>query len=91
MARIRIHIRALPDFFIFPNPTHDYLVIQGLEMMQFTRYAVSDLTGKTVLSGELAPNQFKPSRIDMTTLSRGLFVVKLSGNAINRVFKVVKE
>jgi len=49
------------------------------------------LSGKTVLSGELTPNQFKQSRIDMTALKRGLYLVKLSGNRINRVVKVVKE
>jgi len=82
---------TLTDFVVYPNPTSGYLKIQGQEMMQITSYNVSDVSGKSVLSGELTANQIKQSRIDMTSLKRGLYLVKLSGERINRVVKVVKE
>ena len=61
------------------------------EMMQITSYIVSDVSGKTVLSGELIQNSFDESKIDLSSLQKGLYFVKLSGDRINRVVKVVKE
>jgi len=61
------------------------------EMMLFTFYTVSDLTGKIVLSGELSPNQFKQFGIEMSALPNGLYFVKFSGERINKAVKVVKE
>jgi len=59
--------------------------------MQITSYAVSDVLGKTVLSGELIQNSFGQFRIEMSALPKGHYFVEFSGVRINRVVKVVKE
>jgi len=61
------------------------------DMMQFTSYVVTDLTGKTVLSGELVQNSLGQFGIEMSALPKGFYFVKYSGEHINRVVKVVKE
>jgi hypothetical protein len=66
-------------------------MIGWADMMQITSYTITDVSGKTVLSGELSANIVGQSRIDMTALKRGLYLVKLSGGRMNRVVKVVKE
>ena len=60
-------------------------------MMQITSYTVSDVSGKTVLSGELVQSSFGRSGIEMSALPKGLYFVEFSDERINRVEKVVKE
>jgi hypothetical protein len=59
--------------------------------MQSTSYTISDISGKIVLSGELSHNSVGQSKIDLSTLQKGLYFVKLSGDLMNRVVKVVKD
>jgi len=46
---------------------------------------------KIVLSGNLFQNLFGQSGIEMSALPKGFYFVKLSGERINMVVKVVKE
>lgn len=66
-------------------------MIGWAEMMQFTSNTVSNLSGKTVLSGELIQNSFGKSGIEMSSLTKGLYFVIFSGEHINRLVQVVKE
>jgi hypothetical protein len=66
-------------------------MIGWAEMMQITSYTVSDLSGKIVLSGNWSQNSFGQSKIDLSTLQKGLYFVKLSGDRMIRVVKVVKD
>lgn len=81
----------LPDFAVYPNPTQDYLFLQSPEMVKRYYYTVSDISGKTILVGKWSQNSFGPSKIDMSSLQKGLYFVKLSGDRMNRVVKVVKD
>jgi len=56
-----------------------------------TQYAVTDISGKIVLSGELVQNSFGQSGIEMSALPKGFYFVKFSGERINKVVQVVKE
>jgi hypothetical protein len=44
-----------------------------------------------MLSDDLSQNSFGQSKIDLSTLQKGLYFVKLSGDRMNRVVKVVKD
>jgi hypothetical protein len=66
-------------------------MIGWAEMMQFTSYTVSDVSGKIVLSGKWSQNSLGQSKIDMSSIQKGLYCVKFSGDRMNRVVKVVKE
>ena len=43
-------------------------MIGWAEMMQITKYSVTDVSGKIVLAGELTPNSFNQSGIEMSAL-----------------------
>ena len=60
-------------------------------MMQITSYTVSDVSGKTVLSGKLFQNSFGQFGIELSALPKGFYFVEFSGERINRFVQVVKE
>jgi len=44
-------------------------------LMQYTSYCITDVSGKTVLSGELVQNSFGQSGIEMSVLPKGFYFV----------------
>ncbi|UPS91158.1 T9SS type A sorting domain-containing protein [Bizionia sp. M204] len=71
---------------IYPNPTKQFIRLSGLqEEKQFELYTIS---GAKVLNGTVKPN----SQINMSSLSAGLYYLKLVGLLQNETFlKVIKQ
>lgn len=73
--------RQLLQLQVFPNPAHDQLLINNLEL---NTYTVQTLEGKTVLEGLLINGM---QSIDIHTLAAGIYVFQSGTNRI----KFVKE
>ena len=58
---------------MYPNPTENYLVIDAIEGLQ---YELIDINGKTLIVG--AKEENKMISIDMSTLSAGIYTLKIS-------------
>jgi photosystem II stability/assembly factor-like uncharacterized protein len=69
---------------LFPNPATNTLFINGLEIS--AKAEVYDISGKLLLSKQLNENQ-----IDISSLAKGLYFIKLSTAEGSLVRKFVKE
>ena len=73
------------NFKIFPNPITDLLNIESAAVID--EIQVYDMLGNEVLSS--SPDAVSPS-IDMSTLSSGLYLVKVIIDDFSRTFKILK-
>ncbi|MCG3167190.1 MAG: hypothetical protein POELPBGB_02976 [Bacteroidia bacterium] len=77
-------INHLNSFSLYPNPTLSTLTIQNASGL----YHLSDITGKTLLSGLSSGETFT---LDISTLSNGVYFLTLSEDGQQVVRKVVKQ
>lgn len=73
--------QALPDmpaYAIYPNPTHSYLVIDGIDAQ--TPVRIYDLQGRLVLSGMGSPLHIDP-------LAAGNYLLQVN----HQIVKIIKE
>jgi hypothetical protein len=69
---------------VFPNPTSDYLMIDGLENESFNSYSVFDMEGR-----EISKQSFFRwgQAIDISQLPKGVYILKLTNDAGKSVQK----
>jgi hypothetical protein len=70
---------------IFPNPTSDYITIQGIPKSANFRVIVTDLSGRIIKS------ESNKSKIDIRELSSGIYLVALEFDQGRIVKRVVRE
>jgi hypothetical protein len=65
-------------FIVFPNPSHDFINIQNLQMNNGAsfNYEICDIIGKQVITGTLN-NTSIPQRISIGNLPNGIYFVRL--------------
>lgn len=68
---------------VYPNPTHGYIGIRN--QIKELSYLIYDANGKTVKSGTIVPQEL----IDVRTLQKGSYIVKLISNKEQHQFKLV--
>lgn len=71
---------------IYPNPANEWINVEN-KTGQILNYEISDVLGKTVLSG---PLMMGTSTIDVAKFSKGLYFLK-TGKDGNQVMKIVKN
>lgn len=78
------------DYQLYPNPTNDgFSIRQSGNMIQSNfDYVVTDLSGKSVLSGH-ATSQV--THVDATTLRTGIYLVTMSQDGITTTSKLIKK
>ncbi|MCV9385182.1 tandem-95 repeat protein [Reichenbachiella ulvae] len=75
------------DLNIYPNPTSDYLMINGSE--DFNTYQVLNLEGQIVSSGPIYQSKVQ---IDVTHLKSGIYMIRLDGEKANSyVSRLIKN
>jgi hypothetical protein len=73
---------------MYPNPTQFELRFTSdqIDLSDVTKYVISDTSGKTVAKGNL-----NDKTINVSKLSRGMYIVKLSENGISTSRKFIKN
>lgn len=73
------------DFLIYPNPSSDYINIKNLS--SFNSYQMFDLRGRLIVSDNIFDFD---SKLDISFLAKGNYILSLSGNAgvVNKKFIV---
>ncbi|MEI6753955.1 MAG: LamG-like jellyroll fold domain-containing protein [Paludibacter sp.] len=71
------------DFVIYPNPANDFITISGATN---ARIVISDLKGRMLLNVQAGSNQ-----IDIRSLAKGIYVLKVQSEDKQVVGKLVKE
>jgi hypothetical protein len=76
---------AIENFRVYPNPVQDRLNIESASVV--SEITVYNVLGKEVLHS--SPNEISPS-IDMSSLSSGAYLVKVSINGASNTIKILK-
>lgn len=72
---------------IYPNPATDLITVVANAGVSGSVYTITDLLGKTVLTGKLAPGS---SKVAIHSLPVGMYLLK-TGEKNKQTFKIVKQ
>lgn len=80
---------------LYPNPVSDFVTVE-IKNIQNRTYGVEitivDLNGRTCLSERYVSSGADGMyRIDVSSLVRGIYYVRIKGGEINKVCKIVKQ
>lgn len=78
---------ALPEMELYPNPAQNSLIVRtnDFSQTQSSKYEIMDGLGRTVKSGML---DFHTFRIDISSITNGLYYLKVDGFAPARFIKI---
>lgn len=76
---------------IYPNPVQNdlYVSLPSSNNLESTNYIVTDVLGKTVLSGTITNNSLQ--NIDVASLYNGYYFIHLDNTTETRTFKFIKK
>jgi Fungalysin metallopeptidase (M36)/Secretion system C-terminal sorting domain len=73
---------------VSPNPVKDQLAISGFTDNRLYNVSVTDMSGKILQTGRVS---FLNNRVDVSSLSSGMYIISLQGNNGPDVYRFVKE
>ena len=79
-------LKEFTDINLYPNPATDFVNINSADTID--SYLIHDLTGRVVESSNPNSNNF---RIDVTSLNKGVYLVKLSSGDKTSSIKLIKD
>ena len=71
---------------IYPNPAVNEITINTIHLARNTRFVISDLNGKTILSGII-----KNKTIAISTIKKGIYLLRVTNEEITSYCKFIKE
>lgn len=72
---------------VYPNPTKDFLTIDGIENMYVNQFSVVDMIGKKVLSS----TQLISDKIDVSSITPGIYFLLLNTDNSQKQIKFIKK
>ena len=80
------HFEKLTNVNLYPNPSSDFININSADSIE--EYSIYDLTGRIVKNSNPNSNNF---RINVTSLNKGIYLVKLSSGDKTGSIKIIKD
>ena len=87
ISSVGLQSNELNDVSLFPNPTQDILNISCNEDFIGFNYKLYDNRGKIIFSGKIYNVS---TQIDLTSIPKGIYYVKLTNGSINSMRTVIK-
>lgn len=82
---VGVKIHQVQEITIYPNPVvNSSIYIQSDELL--TGYSLTDLTGKSLIENTLSGNN---TLIDLTSVNRGIYLLKVQNSKGIKIFKVI--
>ena len=72
---------------MYPNPASDKVTISTPDVM-FNQYTLFTITGQVVVNQNI---NSKTVEVNVSELSKGIYVLKLDGHNVSKTYKIVKE
>ena len=85
---IRLNNTVSGLFTVSPNPVKDILYISGFKDTRLYNISITDMLGKVLQAGKIS---FLNNRIDVSTLSAGMYFISLQSSIGNEVYRFVKQ
>ena len=73
---------------IYPNPSNDNITISSPSLTGITQLSIFNVSGKKIIDRQLTVNE---NRIDISTLPRGVYFVRVQNEKMVEVGKMVKQ
>jgi hypothetical protein len=86
-ATLSLEDVIVSDFKVYPNPAKDFISIESTDQDQISTVQVFDVLGKEVMNTRIQNN-----RLNVSNLSKGMYILKINsvnGNGITK--KVIIE
>jgi len=81
-------ITEINSFKIYPNPTKTYINIESIgAIIRETKIRLSDIQGHVSIDKYISNNL---ERINISNLSKGIYIMEISGNQKMRIEKIIK-
>lgn len=85
-------LKGAADFSIFPNPSNGILNISfAAENKSATKVTVMNALGDVVMSTDVKPLANEPVSIDMSTMAKGMYYVKVTSGNSSQVQKLILQ
>jgi hypothetical protein len=88
-STLSINESASSIFKIYPNPTKNYVSVDGLQAVSNASYEIYDITGKLIVSKTFLSTT--NNEIDLNAVKPGIYFLNLYSNNNRFVHKVIKE
>lgn len=72
---------------VYPNPTNDFIYVQGVENTTKSQVVITDMLGKKVFSS----SQLNVDKIDVSNLNSGIYILSISSNDSQKMVKFIKR
>lgn len=84
--------QLINNFRIFPNPAHDYIHIIAPSNIPFYKVQIYDINGKRIAADSLQMQeiQSKTVTINISTLTKGTYLLKVISEKTNKTIKFIK-
>lgn len=80
------------DLSVYPNPATDFINIEGtMDTMSGAAVSIYDLTGKLVMKNSSLFERSSSAQMDISSLSQGVYMLKIDNHGQSTVQKVVKK
>lgn len=76
-------------FKVYPNPTKNFITIDGLQSLNDVSYKIFDITGKMIQNNSLISNT--ENTIELSNYDSGIYFIHLNANGKNYIHKIIKE
>jgi hypothetical protein len=76
-------------FSVYPNPTQNFVNINGNNSVSFESITITDLNGRTVATKKM--NGTNSGKIDISTLSAGIYVMTIASDQGTATKKIIKQ
>lgn len=73
---------------LYPNPTSEYIFINGLSGSRSYQISVTDVSGKSVLNKNIIGTQ---NKILLNNLNNGIYFIKITDDRYSKTLKFVKQ
>ena len=81
---------SLEDLSLFPNPTSGNITIQSTQLTSEVSFVIYDIQGKMLFSQKIAP-QDGSFVLDISSLEKGVYFVKISSEEKTAIRKLIKK
>ena len=75
-------------FKVYPNPAKNNITIETPNMVSNVTLTIFDIKGQELIFKQLNENK---SKVDISSLSNGAYIVKIESDKISEVLRILKE
>ena len=84
---------SIEESLVYPNPSTDIVefLLTEEDLSGFEKIELIGLNGRTILEQEILDTSSNKTKLDVSTLKYGTYIIRLSGNGKSKTYRIIKE